>query len=252
MQMIGFNALKRELSYWGEGDSVDTFTLNVGKKLNLGFSENRFCKGYFDGEKNYRCEDQVPGVSQCPSCREKDITHLYACADERGYEEKFAQIKDFEYSVYLAVFGSKVKCGVTRADRIGIRTYEQGARYYAEVARVRGMKDAYGIEQYLQKAYGFANSSSASDKLIEKDNVSALRKGIEDIKGDNYASSALIANPVISHNPLQSFESAEPSDCVNGKVICTRSSLIFFFDLGVKYMDLGRKRGYMITEMASG
>jgi hypothetical protein len=251
MQMIGFNALRRELSYWAEGDETGAFTLRLGTSLNMEFSENRFCKGYFDGEKNHRCQSLAPGVSQCPYCRQKDITQLYACADERGFEEKFEKIKDFEYSVYLAVFGSKVKCGVTRADRIGFRTYEQGARHYAEVARIRGMKDAYAIEQYLQKAYGFANSASATDKLIENDNIAKLKEGIESIKGDNYVGKAMIENPAISHNHLQSFEAAEHSDSISGKVVCTRSSLVFFFDAGIKYIDIGRKKGHLITELAN-
>ncbi len=252
MQMVGYNALKRELSYWGEGDTIGTFTLSIGAILNMGFSEQRFCKGYFDGERNHRCLDLVPDVSQCPSCRDKDITRLYACADERGFEEKFERIKDFEYSIYLAVFGQKIKCGVTRADRLCLRTYEQGARHYAEVARVKGMKQAYGIEQYLQKAYGFANSANATDKLIENDDIASLKNSIDEIKGDNYVGQALIKDPAIAHNPLQSFESAEHSDCINGKLICTRSSLAFFFAAGIKYLDLGRKKGHIIAGLAVG
>jgi hypothetical protein len=252
MQMIGYNALKRELSFWDKDWSIGAFTLGIGKTVNMGFSGQRFCKGYFDGERNHRCQDLVPDVSQCPSCRDKDITRLYACADERGFEEKFEKIKDFEYSIYLAVFGQKIKCGVTRADRLCLRTYEQGARHYAEVARVRGMKQAYGIEQYLQKAYGFANSASATDKLIEKDDISGLKGSIEEIKGDNYVGPALVKDPAIAHNSLQSFESAEHSDSISGKLICTRSSLVFFFASGIKYLDIGRKKGHLITGLATG
>jgi hypothetical protein len=250
MQMIGFNALDKELSYWDEDGEIGTFMIKAGKAITVSFSQERFCKGYFDGKRNFMCQYHVPGVSQCPACREKDITRLYACADERGFEEKFEELKDLDYSVYLALFGTKVKCGVARAERLHYRALEQGTRHYAEVARVRGMKDAYAIETYLQRAYGFANSARSSEKLNEHDDVSALEKGIAAMKGDGYVGGRLIYTPAIMHNAIPSFQDALHSDSISGKVLCTRASLVFFLDFAVKYADLSAKKGYGITELA--
>jgi len=218
--------------------------LREGLLLDIRFKEPVHCTGYFDGQGWHSCPYSNEGTKKCDFCRAKDISRLYTIADESGFKEIYNRIKNNEFSVYLALFGDKIKCGVTQSKRLWKRVKEQGARFFAEIMRFRDMKTAYGWEKYLQEFYGFKNSISFIDKLKDKDNVELLNQALTKIKED--FSEYILKDISIHHIPFKSFPNAKRVDYIKGRIVSLRSDIVFFKNNLIYYVPMKKMEGKTI------
>jgi hypothetical protein len=214
------------LHYW-EGDEESALPLKDEMKLE--FSGPKSCIGFKSRNNRYKCPYKYEGRVQCPFCGSKDISRIYTRHDFKGYEDLQEEFAEREFSIYLASFGERVKCGVTQAGRIGERTREQGADFYAEIMRLKG-QEAYEMERLLQNHFGFCNAVQARTKLklLGKENPQVLEDAIVKLESAEPFNEYLLDAPMpqkIEYGLPRAWEVAESID---GKILCAKGALLFF------------------------
>jgi len=213
---------------------VVELNLPLYKEVRITFHPPKMCIGYYDGNQWQPCPYGREGP-QCRDCWNRDMKKVFAVRDIRGFEEFYEKIKDKTYSIYLALYGSDVKVGVTSSARLEERLREQGALHYVEVFRIRGMDRAYEVEEYLMQALGLKGSVSNKAKLNGQDNLERLREAYERVKELGVA-------PVlpfrVRRNYIRVFPSAKRARAIEGKVLGFRGNLVFFKGEGGIYYDV--------------
>jgi hypothetical protein len=163
--LISFRSDREPRVVFWEKDDVREFGL-VKKDLNVKFADSILCTGYRELEGWVRCPHKSKGGKQCDHCRHRDISKVYTRLDFQGFEGMREEYTHQDFSVYLAAFGSDiVKCGVTRSERVGTRTHEQGADYWAELMRFDNGQEAYDAEIELQNRFSLRNFVRNDTKL---------------------------------------------------------------------------------------
>lgn len=159
--MISFLPLSSSLSFWGN----ELEEIKLRGEVSLSFGAERLCTGYNDGERMHRCPILFPGKKQCGPCASRDIARMYTRLDYAGFEAAYEKFRTQNFSVYVVSFAHILKCGVTRTMRLHERITEQGADFFAEIARTEDAESAYSIEYAAQQAFGLRNGVTSSQKM---------------------------------------------------------------------------------------
>ncbi len=259
--LISFLPKTSGLIFW-KGEEVCGIDL-VGMETSIRFSDYVLCTGYrtlAEEGKEFqaynKCRHRMRGWKQCSHCRELDISRVYTRLDFTGFEEMEAEYVDQEFSVYVAQFGDSIlKCGVTRSERVEERTHEQGADFWVELMRFSNGEDAYRAETELQQRFGLRNFVRNDTKLnlltehaISKKPLSkiAIEAKLAEIKSkiesDPGASGAgdlnnfVLCKSEIVENNYPVPESFEISHSIDGKVIGSKSRMLFYEKGGKNFL----------------
>ncbi len=232
MQLISYKPWKHTLVYRID-DRVNEIKLEIKKPISLEFKEVRKCIGYFDGKQWHKCpyDADVSKGYQCEYCKNKDIKKLHTVLDKKGFEDIFEKIRYKDYSIYFALFGDKVKCGVTSTRRFKDRLIEQGAGYFVEIARINDMEIAYAVEEYLKQMLGLADAIKSRDKLNGNDKISVLIQKLDELREIDLSqfSITLPEKFKVYKNPIKTFPDAKESmDRIDGRIEGFRANIIFF------------------------
>ena len=218
------------ISFWKK-DEVGELGLH-GKKLSMRFSDSVLCIGYQELEKHVKCPHNLKGWKQCNYCRFKDISRVFTRLDFKGYEELREEYVHQDFSLYLAAFGdSIIKCGVTRSERVGTRTLEQGADFWVELMRFDNGEDAYRVETELQQRFNLRNSVRNDAKLAllnKPKSPEALEAKIKEIKEKNYLENNLCESVIVRENAYPVPESFDVALSIDGTITGSKSQLLFY------------------------
>lgn len=214
------------LHYW---EGKEESSLPLKGELTLEFSGPKSCIGFRSRNNRYKCPYKYEGRMQCPFCGSKDISRIYTRHDFAGYEDLQEEFAEHEFSIYLASFGERVKCGVTHAERIKERTREQGADYYAEIMRLRG-QDAYEMERLLQSHFGFCNAVQARTKLklLGQENPQPLEDAIVKLESAQPFNEYLLDAPMPQKIDYRLPKEWGVAEHIDGKILCAKGPLLFF------------------------
>jgi len=217
------------LIFW-ERDEVSEFTL-LGKNISMKFSDSVLCTGYREQEKHNKCLHKMRGSKQCNYCKYRDIAKVYTRLDFEGFEEMKEEYTHQEFSVYLAAFGKEIiKCGVTRSERVDIRTHEQGADFWAELMRFDNGEKAYDAEIELQNRFDLRNfvRNDMKLKLLGQPKSSlALESKIKEIKSSGILADKL-CDSGIKENVYPVPESFDVAYSIDGLVTGSKGNLLFY------------------------
>lgn len=141
----------------------------IGDRVDIRIGRQRTCIGRRIGPNRFEhlCTNRVDSRHiQCYECYIRD--RFFPCLKCSGAtcaaDAEIAQIcQQNEYVVYLALFGSTVKVGVSRFDRLTERLAEQGADLGAIVAKADG-RMCRRIEAYIANM-GFRSVMKTKDKI---------------------------------------------------------------------------------------
>ncbi|MFA5077416.1 MAG: DUF2797 domain-containing protein [Candidatus Micrarchaeia archaeon] len=225
--MISFLPLQGTLSFWGEGGPE---AAELKGELSLSFSAERFCTGYNDGEHMHRCPILFPGKKQCAPCASRDISRMYTRLDYAGFEAAYEKFRGQQFSVYVTSFAHVLKCGVTRTARLHERVTEQGADFFAEIARTEDAESAYSIEYAAQQAFGLRNGVTSSQKM-KLLKIGPQRERIEQCVSRIIESGLLsgvegeMKVNALAHKVPAAFEEARE---IEGAVTGNKGQLLFF------------------------
>lgn len=202
-----------------------------GKKLSMKFSDFVLCTGYRTLDMQLPCPHKLKGRKQCGYCRNRDISKVYTRLDFEGFEEMKEEYTHQEFSVYLAAFGTDIiKCGVTRSERVEIRTHEQGADFWVELMRFDDGQKAYDAEIELQNRFSLRNSVRNDAKLALLDkpkSPGALENKIKEIKSSGLLVDCFCES-AIKENIYPVPSSFELSYSLDGIVTGSKSQLLFY------------------------
>lgn len=212
------------------------------------FSDKIFCTGYYDEEKRNQCLHTRRGRKQCYSCAKKDISNIYTCLDFTGYEHLEEEYCKQPFSLYLAQFGNSIlKCGVTKTERIQTRTMEQGADFWVELARFDNANDVYKMEETLQNAFTLDNAVTHAKKLQflnEQATNNNIKQKLRQIAGDKDFRSLCLPELNIVKNEYKTPEQFTVSERIDGKVIGSKSKLLFYGKNNQEYVvNMARMEG---------
>ena len=188
-----FNAMSAGLVYATRWESVDgiwrvrllvegepgDLVLERGKNLSFKVGKGRFCVGHSRVTTDYTTADSwkerfpcptsslADSGSQCRSCAANDVSHPCArctgetCAAHPSVREK---CENSEAYVYLAVFGDRLKAGVSQGRRVEKRWVEQGADAARRVLSANG-REARVYEKRIQDELGALKGVKADAKM---------------------------------------------------------------------------------------
>lgn len=196
--------------------------------LSLGFSGPKRCVGYNDGKSWHVCPNSAVNSAQCPTCSCRDIKKIYTRFDFSGYEELREKQKEEPRSIYLAYFGgTKVKCGVTRTERVEERLREQGAVLWCEALRFDDAEEAYVMEQRLQNVFGFRNAMYSNEKIRVLNDIreEVLESALGKIRS---AGLDLVDGGRINRNGYAVPAEFSVSESLDGEVTGSKGEWIFF------------------------
>ncbi len=161
-----------------DGEPGDV-TLDRGKAVSFKMGKGRYCVGHSRVTRDYTTTDswkeRVPcptssladSGSQCRSCTLNDASSPCArctgdtCTAHPSVKEKCEASEAF---VYLAVFGDRVKAGVSQGRRVEKRWIEQGADAARRVLAANG-REARVFEKRIQDDLGVLKGVKADDKM---------------------------------------------------------------------------------------
>ena len=217
------------LIFW-ERDAVSEFTL-LGKNVSMKFSDSVLCTGYREQEKHNKCLHKMRGNKQCNYCKHRDIAKVYTRLDFEGFEEMKDEYTHQEFSVYLAAFGKEIiKCGVTRSERVEIRTREQGADFWIELLRFDDAEKAYNAEIELQNRFdlrNFVRNDTKLKLLHETKSSLTLESKIKEIKASGLFENSLCESRILE-NSYPVPESFDVAYSIDGLVNGTKGNLLFY------------------------
>jgi len=217
------------LIFWDK-DKVSEFTL-LGKNVSMKFSDSVLCTGYREQEKHNKCLHKMRGNKQCNYCKHRDIAKVYTRLDFEGFEEMKEEYTHQEFSVYLAAFGKEiVKCGVTRSERVEIRTREQGADFWIELLRFDNAEKAYNAEIGLQNKFdlrNFVRNDTKLKLLHEQKSSDLLESKTNEIKASGLFNNN-ICNSSIQENSYPIPESFNVAYSIDGLVTGSKGNLLFY------------------------
>lgn len=148
---------------------LTNYTLDPGRLV--GFSidtSTKYCTGWYDIDThtNHLCERSTAvdkAYDSCYVCRQKTEFNpaFYNTSD---ISSKQAKYNEAPHTVYVAYFGNDLaKTGIMSDSRGTERLYEQGALFYAIIARCPNATQAHNIENRLIQK-GLRNSVTKKQK----------------------------------------------------------------------------------------
>lgn len=217
------------MTFWEDDELKD---VELSRNLTAEFSIDKKCVGYQTEHGWHKCKYNRAGAKQCFYCMHKDISKVYTRLNFTGYEHIKEEMSKQNFSIYLAAFGdSIIKCGVTRTERVETRTMEQGADYFVELMRFDNAEDAYSTENNLQHTFGFKNAVRVDRKmkiaLAGKFDDAKLRAAI-DLVSASEVFSDLVHSKDARRIPYLTPKSFEVSNAIDGEIVCSKASLLFY------------------------
>ncbi len=247
--LINFWPLNMTITFWDE-DLVRS--LKLEGHVELFFSPVKKCVGWYDGQEYHRCPNKAINTKRCPTCSSMDISKIYTRLDYRGYEEEYKEMRQMEFSLYIASFGNLLKGGVTRTSRVLERAQEQGADYFCEIARVRGADLAYSLEQYIQNAYNLRNFVTTNQKIhmIKNKNKKYIEEIVYKIDKDPVLKDFLTNLDILEFNYSIPKE-FKLSNHINGEILGTKGQILFFENNNENFaVNMSLKKGYEFKLLA--
>jgi len=177
-----------------EGNPSET-VLEIGKTISFIIGKGRFCVGYSHVTKDYFTMDSwkkrlpCPTSSladfgnQCRACAAKDASsHCARCSGDScsAHQSIREACERGESFVYLAVFGDRIKAGVSQGQRVEKRWIEQGADAARRVLKGNG-REIRIYEKKIQDELGALKRVKADEKTSFTDSVS-LERGLKKIE----------------------------------------------------------------------
>ncbi len=224
--------------FWKKDEVSDAALL--GMEISIKFSDTVLCTGYetlLEKENteiktvHHKCPHKSKGKKQCYACKAKDISKIYTRLDFVGFEQLKDEYIDQKFSIYLACFGTDIlKCGVTKTERLPIRTHEQGADYWIELMRFDNGEEAYATEIELQNKFGLANlvrNITKLELLNKPKSLKLLEEKIEKIKSSEEFSGKLQSSE-IHENKYPIPGSFELAYSIDGKITGSKAQMLFF------------------------
>ncbi|MEM4367158.1 MAG: DUF2797 domain-containing protein [Candidatus Anstonellales archaeon] len=226
------------LRYWGDSQSPLSIELKPRSFISIKFYDSVHCVGWNDEHGEHRCPNSAVNTKQCPTCRSRDILRAYASADFAGLEHLKERINNVPTSLYLALFGDVVKCGITATSRVEARLAEQGADMYAELMRFPTREEARRMELLISSEFGITERVMLNEK-IECISLSAdetkLRDAIAQIREREPFSSFVMPSVSIKRIDYNLPEKASLSWKPSGEVLGAKGVFLFIKKDGENY-----------------
>lgn len=226
------------IKYWGSSQHPICLEFKPSSSISLKFSDKIRCVGWSDEYGEHRCANEAINVRKCPSCKSRDIIKAYASADFAGIEHLKERINNIQTSVYLALFGDIVKCGITATRRIEWRLKEQGADMYAEIMRFPTREEAREMEVLVSSELGFTERVMLSEKIgrfFVSPIESKLRDAITQLREKEPFLQFLLPSVSIKKIDYNLPEKASLSWDPSGEVVGAKGIFLFITKEGSNY-----------------
>ncbi|MEM2963322.1 MAG: DUF2797 domain-containing protein [Candidatus Anstonellales archaeon] len=235
--ILSFNSREMKIDI---RDSDTVSNLDTKGEMRLLFSKYRQCIGYrSDSSPNpwNRCPAITRNIRQCPLCSYRDISRIYTIGDFSLYPHLEKELENESYYIYLAAFGEdKIKCGITKNERLNERFIEQGADFGCALFEVNGLSLAFRIEKELQETFGFSNAVFIKEKIarINFDSKKAkenLKRAIERVlESDVFCEFSLTPRILDLGTHYPYVTNALESKKIDGKILGAKGLLLFWSD----------------------
>jgi len=262
-----------------EGPSEVVF--GAGETLSIKVEGGRFCTGYSRITRDYTGPDswkervpcptssKIESGSQCKACRANDAAT--PCARCTGgsctaHPNVRNACERSEAYVYLAVFGDRVKAGVSQGRRVEKRWVEQGADAARRVLRGNG-REVRVFEKRIQDELGALRQLKAEEKMRFAA-AKELEKGLKNLEEYEEAIDHLFlsANRVREETrlfaPLYGLLAMRTRPIefkihdhveISGKILGVKGPVLFVERAGATYsINLHNLVGRKISENTSG
>jgi len=263
-----------------DGDPGEV-VLERGKSISFRIGNGRLCVGHSRITRDYSTmeswKERVPcptasyadSGSQCRACAANDASSPCArctgetCAAHPGVREK---CENSEAYVYLAVFGDRVKAGVSQGRRVEKRWVEQGADAARRVLTANG-REARIYEKRIQDELGALKGVKADAKMSFTD-PRELEYGLKSL--DTHAVKLLALFPSTRHvdeettlltevyglpqtrvRPIEA--KIRDNAAVSGKILGAKGPILYLENTGIIYsVNLHTLIGRKISDNLSG
>jgi hypothetical protein len=259
-----------------DGDPGDV-TLDRGKNISFRLGKSRFCVGYSRVTCNYSTMDslkeRIPcptsslaeSGNQCRSCSAGDASGPCArciggtCNAHPSVRETCECSEAF---VYLAVFGDRVKAGVSQGRRVEKRWIEQGADAARRVITGNG-REARIYEKRIQDELGALKRVKSEDKMSFTDprelewglkrlqeHADALHTLFPEAKHVDEATTLLSPIYGLPQTRIRPIEvKIRDNTAISGKVLGVKGPILFLENSGIIYsFDLHALTGRKLHE----
>ena len=132
-----------------DGDRIELFDENIDFTIG-----ERKCTGYSRNSKVIQCPNNVTVTAwKCKSCMFHDNFFMcMRCTGDKCLNEKRRdKCKKEKYFVYISIFDSLAKVGISQSFRLRQRLVEQGADFAAKVAFTEDGKTVRELEKKISK-----------------------------------------------------------------------------------------------------
>ncbi|MCX6649252.1 MAG: DUF2797 domain-containing protein [Candidatus Bathyarchaeota archaeon] len=263
-----------------DGDPGEV-TLDRGKIISFRLGKGRFCVGHSRVTRDYSTMDswkeRVPcptnsladSGNQCRSCSAGDASGPCArcigetCSAHPSVREACEQSEAF---VYLAVFGDRVKAGVSQGRRVEKRWVEQGADAARRVITGNGC-EARIYEKRIQDQLGALKSVKAEEKMAFTDprelewglrkleeHVEALHRLFPEAKHVDEATAVISSIYGLPQTRIRPIEvKMRDNVAITGKILGAKGPILYLENTGIIYsVNLHALTGRKINEDLSG
>ncbi|MCJ7562226.1 MAG: DUF2797 domain-containing protein [Thermoplasmata archaeon] len=119
--------------------------------LDMTVSKSKNCVGYFDGDRHIKCPSGSPVTkfSQCDSCSGESFLPFQGCVFEPRCEGEECDIEfcKREHVLYLALYNTRSKIGMSSTRRVERRLIEQGADAFSIIGSYPNRRKARSAEK---------------------------------------------------------------------------------------------------------
>jgi hypothetical protein len=165
---------------------VSSWDIERGKDICIDFSGEPACTGIVEGETRRPCPGHRPpeeGLSWCRECARELVPDPRCVFEPRcGGELCPDAFCSVPHAVYLALFGTRAKIGMTSLYRVPERLIEQGADGYMVLAQTDNRRDARRLENDLSRGLRISQTVPRAEKV-------KLLSARPDVKGMMYKAS---------------------------------------------------------------
>ena len=115
----------------------------------------RYCIGHFSDGRHVDCpkHEKITSGWHCDFCRRADdFFTCVQCSGECINDKQRKACRENTFFIYLAVFDSMLKVGISQEHRLYERLIEQGADFAAKIAYIKDGMVVRKIEQELKKS----------------------------------------------------------------------------------------------------
>ncbi len=210
--------------------------LSKGQTINLALSPETHCLGYTRNGVRHACPKKATGKKQCGFCAKEDDFLVCLRCDGATCLQFTDGLKDDcfgkDYSVYLASFGTQVKAGVSKTERLQKRWVEQGADYAARVFGGVNGQDARVIESALVRSGLLARLTLGQKMELPQADATVID---EELQSDSFRrvaqtfeKNAMKGPTVESLQPhYPGIAAARPTEYLQGTVLGAKGPVLF-------------------------